>query len=251
MSSRLRIIGLLALALGLAAAPAAAAKPITKPRWLARVSVTEYFAVPEAWFVGKRVAAAGVPGEHRVDWLYSARGVSMEGDGIGLDGVQYHVEDVGRGGWVNANGGRTVPHGGGWSNGGPFWRAAAYWKNSKGTPTFPLEIGDWFAGEGVRFVPVRGQTFGVGQSRPLTPYRSVAVDPDLIKLGSRVYIPAYKATDGGGWFQAADVGGAIIDRHVDVYRTPPESPDDPGQHLRNQRILVVPPGTEAPPVDGG
>ena len=30
-----------------------------------------------------------------------------------------------------------------------------------------------------------------GRSLPLTYYRSVAVDPRLIRAGSRIYIPAY------------------------------------------------------------
>jgi 3D (Asp-Asp-Asp) domain-containing protein len=60
-------------------------------------------------------------------------------------------------------------------------------------------------------------------------------------MGSRVYIPAYKSL-GGGWFRAQDVGGAILGRHVDVYRPPPASLADKGRYLKRQRILVIPPG---------
>jgi hypothetical protein len=70
----------------------------------------------------------------------------------------------------------------------------------------------------------------------------VAVDPRLIQRGSSVFIPAYCETPSEGWFTAADTGGAIIGRHIDVYRPPPATPDDGGQYLTSQRIYVVPPG---------
>ena len=54
--------------------------------WVSGVPVTEYWPVPEAWFIGKAVRAPGLAGPARIDWLYSGRGMSMEGDGIGLDG---------------------------------------------------------------------------------------------------------------------------------------------------------------------
>ena len=84
-------------------------------RWM----TTEYYAVPESWFIGRKVAASGLPGKYRVDWLYSARGVSMEGDGIGLDGQQYHIEDVGSGGWVNERG-KPTTSANGWAAGPPL-----------------------------------------------------------------------------------------------------------------------------------
>jgi 3D (Asp-Asp-Asp) domain-containing protein len=73
-------------------------------------------------------------------------------------------------------------------------------------------------------------------------YRSIAVDPRVIPLGSRVYIPAYRHDGYGGWFVARDTGGAIRGRHVDVYRTPPRRPSDTGQYLTGQRIYVIKPG---------
>ena len=84
------------------AGPADAA--IRKAGWLRGVVITEYYPVPEAWFGGWKVTAPGLPGQHRIDWLYSARGVSMEGDGIDLDGNPVHIEDVGDGGWVDQHG---------------------------------------------------------------------------------------------------------------------------------------------------
>ena len=84
------------------AGPANAA--IRKAGWLRGVVITEYYPVPEAWFSGQKVTAPGLPGQYRVDWLYSARGVSMEGDGIALDGNPVHIADVGDGGWVDQHG---------------------------------------------------------------------------------------------------------------------------------------------------
>jgi hypothetical protein len=223
----------------LPAKPVARAGALTRPTWLTGVHITEYYPVPESWFRGRRVAVPGLSTRHRVDWLYSALGVTMQGTGIGLDGRFYHVANVGLGGWVDRLG-RPAPIGG-----IIFWRAGGYWRNAAGALTFPLESGGWSNGLGRAYVPLRGVSFAPGHGRPgLRYYRSLAVDPRLIRLGSRVYIPAYRSR-GGGWFVAGDTGGAIIGRHVDVYRSPP----GPGQHaqsLRGQRILVVPPGTSAP-----
>jgi 3D (Asp-Asp-Asp) domain-containing protein len=229
---------LVVVACGALAAPAGAA--IRKVGWLGHVTITEYYPVPESWFVGQKVTAPGLPGQHRIDWLYSARGVSMEGDGMDLDGNAVHIADVGSGGWVDQHGNSTTAGGGGH----PFWRAGGYWKSPDNWVTFPLDAGGWFRGIGAAFVNPPDATFAPGPSRPLTPYRSIAVDPSVIPMGSKVYIPQYR--DHGGWFKAADTGGAIQGRHVDVFRTPPASIDDPGQSFASARIYVVPPGKHAP-----
>lgn len=67
------------------------------------------------------------------------------------------------------------------------------------------------------------------------------VDPRVIPLGSRVYVPAYRADGHGGWFIAADTGGAINGHHIDVYRPPAASSPDPGQFFGAQRIYVIKP----------
>jgi len=221
-----------------------ASKPPSKSGkgvWLRGVQVTEYWPVPESWFVGTLVSVPGLPGKHRIDWLYSALGVSMQGEGIGLDGQLYHLASPGKAGWVTSKGKVTSPGAAGWSGGSPYWRAGGYWRNHAGGVTYPLETGGWSNGPGTKYMPIRGVTFATGPALPLSYYQSIAVDPDVIPLGSRVYIPAYREDGHGGWFVAQDTGGAIIGRHVDVFRTPPAAPTDPGLDLTDQRIYVIAP----------
>ena len=216
-------------------------RPVTRPMWLHGFEITEYFSVPERWFIGRRVTAPGIPGRHRVDWLYSANGVAMEGDGIGLDGRHYHFASGGDAGWLNPAGRRTRASAcaSRWSRGLPRWLEGG-WRNRAGAVTFPLEAGGWSDGPGGRERSYAGVTFAPGSSQPLHPYRTIAVDPGLIPSGSRVYIPAYGRIN-GGWFVATDTGGAIIGRHIDVYRPPTGSIDDGGRYLTGQRVYVRPP----------
>ena len=246
--TRVRLIAaLLCVVVALSAlAAAASAKPIRRARWLGDVTVTEYYPVPEAWFVGKKVSVPGLTTRHRIDWLYSAGGVSMQGTGIGLDGRLYHIDALGSGGWVTDRGRPSVPGRLGWSA-PPYWRAGAYWLTRSHRVTFPLDGGGWSNGRGRRYVPLPDVTFADGPSKPLRFYRSIAVDPDLIPLGSMIYIAAYRNTAGRGWFRAEDVGGAIIGRHVDVYRRPPAEPFGAAQLLADERIYVIPPGRSPGP----
>ena len=46
---------------------------------------------------------------------------------------------------------------------------------------------------------------------------------------------------------AADTGGAILGRHVDVYRPPPASAADGGRLFSAERVYVIPPGARARP----
>jgi 3D (Asp-Asp-Asp) domain-containing protein len=211
-----------------------------KGRWISGFTLTEYWPAPEAWFAGRLVHAPGLSGLYPIDWLYSATGISMQGEGLGLDGRLYHIAQIGNGGWVTAAGSPTSAADG-WSAGAPYWRSGGYWSNRSGAVTYPLERGGWSAGRGRRYVPLRNVSFAVGPSLPLRFYRSIAVDPGVIPLGSRVYIPAYAHDGYGGWFIAQDTGGAINGRHVDVYRSPPASPADTGRFLTSQRVFVVRP----------
>ena len=220
--------------------------PIAKPRWLAKVQITEYYPAPESWFVGKRVKAPGLKGKHRVDWLYSAAGISMEGDGIGLDGRPYHLAAIGKPGWVNAAGRATAPGEDGWTRGWPAWRFGG-WRNADGAVTFPLQDGGWSNGKSVRRVRRRGVLFAGGRSSPsLRRWRSIAVDRGVIPLGSHVFVPAYCPRIGHAWFRAQDTGGAIQGRHIDVYRSPPRVQGDDHSYA-SERIFVVPPGTKLAP----
>jgi len=213
-------------------------------RWLGGFELTEYYPALEAWFKGAPVSTPGVSGQHRIDWLYSAHGLSMEGDGVGLDGRQYHVSGLGSGGWLNSAGAGGVRFGSGPS--APFWRTGGFWRTATGTLTFPLAAGGWSAGTGVRYVPPpAGISFAAGPSRPLAYLRSVAVDPSVIPMGSYIFIPSYRSIN-GGWFQAADTGGAIIGRHIDVFRPPPANPSDLGNFASGETVYIVPPGMPLP-----
>jgi 3D (Asp-Asp-Asp) domain-containing protein len=215
--------------------------PIDHPEWLTGVTITEYYPAPERWFIGRRISAPGLAGKYAADWLYSARGLAMEGDGVDRFGRRAHIAQLGSTGWVNAAGQPTVPVClGKWSNGPPVWLIGG-WRNREGEVTFPLASGGWANGRGVRTLPYGGVTFAPGPSLPLRYYHSIAVDPRLIPLGSRVYVPAYRRL-GGGWFLAQDTGGAIKGRHIDVYRPPPSSPTNLGRYMTGQRIYLIPPG---------
>ncbi|MCD6727343.1 MAG: hypothetical protein LT070_08900 [Solirubrobacteraceae bacterium] len=231
------VAALVLTALTFAVTPASA-RVLKKETWLSKTTITEYFPVPEWWFVGKAISTPGLSRASKVDWLYSARGVSMEGDGIGMDGQKYHIAAVGSSGWITARGKRARFGVGGVF--APFWRGTGYWKNRRGAVTFPLQSGGWYAGRGKRFIRPKDITFAEGPSRPLRYYRSVAVDPKLIPLGSLVYAAAYESLNGDGWFRADDTGGAIRGRHLDVYRRAPDSSTESGQYLTGQRIFVVP-----------
>jgi hypothetical protein len=221
---------------------------IRRPRWLAGVLITEYFPAPERWFDGRLVAAPGLPGRHRIDWLYSARGLAMQGEGVGSDGRFYHFAGPYSLSWRNAFGRTTLPcrrAPGYWDNGRPVWIGPT-WLDRAGRVTYPLPGGSWSAGAPVREQhPAATAVFAPGRSLPLRYWHDVAVDPRLIPRGSRLFVPAYCHTPSRGWLTAADTGGAILGPHIDVFRAPPRRPWA-SQVLRGQRIFVVPPGHEAP-----
>ena len=213
--------------------------PTDHRQWLSGVTITEYYPALERWFTGRRITAPGLPSRYAADFLYSARGLAMEGDGIDDHGRLVHIAQLGSTGWVNAAGRPTIPVClGKWSNGFPVWLIGG-WRNRRGAVTFPLSGGGWSNGRGVTTRRYGGVTFGPYASE-LRYYHSIAVDPRLIPEGSRVYIPAYLHIN-GGWFVAQDTGGAIKGHHIDVYRPPPLNPRDEGRYLTSQRILVIPP----------
>jgi 3D (Asp-Asp-Asp) domain-containing protein len=64
--------------------------------------------------------------------------------------------------------------------------------------------------------------YGLGDYA-LKPFHSVAVDPKVVRIPSKIYIPAAKGTvlpDGSvhdGYFEAVDVGDAIQNQRIDVF----------------------------------
>lgn len=214
---------------------------VTTARWVRDAVVTEYYPIREGWFHGREVTAPGLRGRHRADWLYGPHGVAMNGEGLGSDGRYYHFAGPYDVGWVDAAGSPTTPcWNGTWTDGEPAWLDFG-WRTASGRVTFPLAGGGWSNGAGRRYVnPPAALRFVPGRVRALPFWRTVAVDPRVIPLGSRVFIPAYCDTPAHGWFRALDTGGAIIGFHFDVYRPPPASLEL--RALRGQRAYVVPPG---------
>ena len=203
--------------------------PIWKEQDLTGVLITQYWSVPERWFVGAKVVAPGLSKPHRADFLYSASGVAMEGDGIGLDGRHLHWEYGGN--WIGKSQGLA-----GWP---PYWLSEGFWWTKapagKRKVTFRLESGGWSNGKGAIAVPPRQVRFGEGPSRYLKPWGSIAVDPRVIPFGSAVKIPYRR-----GWFCAHDTGGAIKGRHIDVYRPAPATREG-GNTVYNGKLHVLPP----------
>lgn len=214
----------------------ASAAPISERKTI-RVRATEYYSPPERAFRGRRVSAPGLRGRYRVDFLYSAQGVAMEGDGVAFGRRHVHICGGFELDFITVSGRRAFVHG------PPAWLAASYWKNRRNRLTFPLEAGGWSNGRGVRFRGVRSARFCRGTSRDIRPYQTIAVDPRLIPLGSRVYIGFYRrmGLSKTGWFTATDTGGAIKGRHIDVYRPYPDAADPDARNLRSVHITVVPP----------
>lgn len=208
-----------ALTIALAGCPPPPPPPsdhlLTSPRWIKNTLVTQYWPAPERWFSGPLVRVEGIPGRHRSDWLFGARGLPMQGEGIASNGRVYHFAGPYDLGWRNRAGRHTAPCSapGFWTDGRPFRLA----------------------------LPARA-LFAAGHSRTLVYWKSAAVDPHLIPFGSHIFLHALCSTPTHGWVVARDTGGAIGGAHIDIYRPPPEYVSG-GDVLRGQPMLVVPPGT--------
>jgi 3D (Asp-Asp-Asp) domain-containing protein len=77
---------------------------------------------------------------------------------------------------------------------------------------------------------LRGRT----ASGRYTKHGIIAVDPRVIRLGSRMYVPGY------GWGIAADTGGMIIGNKIDLWR--PTAAECYRWGVRRVKIKVFPPG---------
>src|ERR1700716_2982877 len=124
-------------------APVVPERRIGHRQWLNGVTITEYYPSPERWFIGRRVRAPGLAGRYASDWLYSARGLAMEGSGVDRYGRRVQIAELGSTGWVNADGQPTAPVClGKWTHGFPIWLIGG-WRNRHGAVTFPLASGGW------------------------------------------------------------------------------------------------------------
>ncbi len=171
--------------------------------------VTHYdIGIDEEDFTGNFVTANGIPGTYREDFLYSARGVSMQGTGLTRND-EYIRYDSGGGGWVNQEGDPTesIPDTNDWTNGRP------YWVRYPDQVTFAQGVGGWCG--------------------PVTPGTSVAADLSVLPCNSNIFI------DGGGigFRRVDDKGGAITGHCIDVL-VPPAITDG------NYRVYVF--DTEPP-----
>jgi 3D domain len=139
---------------------------------------------------------------------------------------------------------RGVP--GVWANGSPAWIGPTR-LDAAGKVTYPLAAGGWSAGPPAAAErPAAAARFAPGAAISLSYWHDVDVDPRLIPHGSSIFVRAYCGTPTHGWFTAADTGGAIIGRHIDVFRAPPSVPWAFGP-LRDQKIYVVLPALPARP----
>mgnify|MGYP006279427159 CR=1 FL=1 len=270
-----RALAVLVCALAVAA-PAQAQTIPPRPQPIGSFWITYYWFAPESWFTAKKMVAPGLKTAYREDFLYSARGVAMQGTGTGDDNVMVHWRS-GAGAWVNNQGQPTRTAASGFTNGAPYARpgGCTWWLLDPATgapnlattdnlrPTFPNDDGTWqnppankdaytvvcnkaavLAGQpddpAYRGYP---DLFGVGVGTPVTPWRSIATDRGVIPKGTIVYIEALKNTPSKGCFSADDTGGAIIGNHIDVL-----IPPDKTLKLPTKGDLVkVPPGVECPP----
>lgn len=80
-------------------------------------------------------------------------------------------------------------------------------------------------GQEIRYIVCPPEApYGYGVDKiPLVPFRSVAVDPTVIPIGAKVYIPKAAGAvlpDGSvhdGYFMAVDIGDAIRSKRIDVF----------------------------------
>lgn len=87
------------------------------------------------------------------------------------------------------------------------------------------------SGQRICFEKLDPKQFPTGRGstgKPVTPLRSIAVDPEVLPLGTVVYIPEYDGLPTGepnaahdGCFIAEDRGSKVVGRHIDVFTGDP------------------------------
>ena len=75
-----------------------------------------------------------------------------------------------------------------------------------------------------------GENYETASQRTPVPYQTVAVDPDVIPLGTRLYI------EGIGEVRADDTGGAVKGRVID-YHVGSDDADSFGRQIRKVWVL--------------
>jgi 3D (Asp-Asp-Asp) domain-containing protein len=234
-----RLATLLVPLLALTAPGAAAATS------LGDFQLTYYWFAGESTFVGKPITAPGIAGTYREDFLYSARGVPMEGTGTALSTAHVHYAGTNGGYWVNKAGQKTVPGASGWSNGAPYWRDGG-WRNASGGVTYQRKDNSWVNGTGVTHRAYH-DIFGPGAGTDVTEWLSIATDLSVIPRGTHVYVPRLAGSPAHGCFRADDTGGAIIGRHIDVFI--PQTNTLTGLPVTSE-VQTLGPGEACPPVTG-
>ena len=247
-----------------------------RPQSLGSYWITYYWFAPEGWFTAKKMVAPGLKVAYREDFLYSARGIAMQGTGTGDDGVLLHWRS-GAGPWVNKEGAETRTAASGFTNGSPYSRpgGCVWWAidaagvpipttTDNKRPTFANDDGTWqnppptnpaaYTVVCNRAAVALGQpddlnfrgypdTFGIGVGTNVTPWRSIATDRSVIPKGTTIYIEALKDTPSKGCFSADDTGGAIIGKHIDVLIPPDKTLKLPAKG----ELTLVPKGVDCPP----
>jgi len=174
-----------------------------QPETLKDVILTVYHVCLESEMAeGQTIAdPQGITGTFYKKFLYSAKGVVMQGSGQAIDGKTIKYVSGG-GGWINKDGQPTfLCKDGSWSNGPPFWIANE---------------------QSVVFEELPQNTYK-GTYGDVYPWYSIAVDPSVIPIGSIVYIEildGWKLKNGeilNGYFMAVDTGPAIKENHIDIF----------------------------------
>ncbi len=197
--------------------PALAAPSASAATSLGDFQLTYYWFAAESGFVGQKVAAPGIAGTYREDFLYSARGVPMEGTGTALQrrarALRRHARRL-----LGDQGRRARPCPGrnGWSNGSPVLarRRLADRVRRRHVPARRRQLGERHRASTKR--PYH-DLFGTERRHDVTEWLSIATDLRVIPRGTHVYVPRLAGSPAHGCFRADDTGGAIIGKHIDVF----------------------------------